>query len=98
ELAGSQSLAQLRALDISRNPIGSEGLIALARSPHLCNLRRLNLAHTNVGAQGIEEMLSPSAAWRQLSEVDLSGIRLPHWHRILLQTRFRGRLVADWRA
>ena len=46
ELVQKESLKEVRALDLSQNGIGDEGVKALAQSTVLVNLRNLNLAST----------------------------------------------------
>jgi uncharacterized protein (TIGR02996 family) len=49
-LAGSRALAGLEWLSLQDNPLGPDGVMALARSPHLTRLRHLNLAGTELDA------------------------------------------------
>ncbi|MDX9719204.1 MAG: hypothetical protein RBU37_00550 [Myxococcota bacterium] len=53
-LAQSERVRDLQRLDLSHNPIGTEGLLALAGSPYLQGLRSLKLSACGISTEGIE--------------------------------------------
>lgn len=61
----------LSALDLSRNPIGAEGLATLTRHD-LSGLRELDLAQCSVGDRGVR-ILAESATLTGLERLDLSS-------------------------
>jgi hypothetical protein len=63
---------ELKVLDLARNPVGNEGLAALARSPHLAGLRVLKLGYAQVGDEGILALLESPLA-DGLAFLDLTG-------------------------
>ncbi|WP_368856434.1 hypothetical protein [Micromonospora fiedleri] len=56
DVAGVAGLGRLVALDLSDNPIGDDGVAALAASPHLGRLRWLGLANCGIGPAGAEAL------------------------------------------
>ncbi|TCB90715.1 hypothetical protein E0H26_26725 [Micromonospora zingiberis] len=72
EVAGVASLGRLVALDLSNNPIGDDGLAALAGSPYLGRLRWLGLANCGIGPAGAEA-LAASRNLPDLRYVELWG-------------------------
>lgn len=59
ELA-KEELSSLRALDLSQNDIGDEGVKAIAESPVFSNLRQLNLKSNQITDQGAEYLANSS--------------------------------------
>lgn len=70
-LAGG-AFGNLRALNLSRNPVGNEGLAALARSPHLSGLLSLELGYSQVGDEGVLALLESPLA-DGLAYLDITG-------------------------
>lgn len=65
-LAGSPHLAALENLELTggsntTNRIGDDGLLLLARSPHLARLRRLTIGHNLITDRGLAVLADPTA-------------------------------------
>lgn len=56
-LLASGPFDDLRDLALNINPVGNDGVIALAQSPHFAGLRVLDLGYTQVGDDGIRAIL-----------------------------------------
>lgn len=70
-LAGGE-FDNLRALNLSRNPVGNVGVAALSQSPHLAGLVSLELSYSQVGDEGILALLESPLA-DGLAYLDLTG-------------------------
>jgi uncharacterized protein (TIGR02996 family) len=72
-LAGVAALGQLRALGLSRNPVGNAGAAALFTSPHLAGLKVLDLSYCQVGDDALRALLENSPLADGLNRLDLTG-------------------------
>jgi uncharacterized protein (TIGR02996 family) len=65
------NLDQLRSLDLSENPLGDDGVIALAETTRLPKLDVLRIKRAGVGARGLA-VLGASALGSRLRAIDLA--------------------------
>jgi uncharacterized protein (TIGR02996 family) len=68
----SSHLSNVEELNLADNPLGSRGVLALAKSTALPSLRTLNLARTQVGKVGVAALLKASLS-AHLELLDLTG-------------------------
>ena len=71
-LAEALVSADLRVLQLWYNGIDSEGLTALAASPHLSKLRSLGLGYNSLDVKGLQALAS-SATFTRLQRLELAG-------------------------
>jgi uncharacterized protein (TIGR02996 family) len=90
KLAASPYLARVTGLDLSRNPIGNLGAVALARSGYLNGLEDLYLEHCGIEEWGMIELAGALARTR-VGRVELSGNPLSERARDVLADRLAGR-------
>jgi uncharacterized protein (TIGR02996 family) len=88
DLAGSRHLAGLEVLDLSSNAIGDAGVRALAASRHLTGLSVLRLRANGIGGLGAWALIEATAAFPNLTLLDLSDNAIASGQQNALRERF----------
>lgn len=79
ERLASASFSEVTLLDVSDNPVGTEGLIAIGESPHTGKLRSLNASKLNAEDAGAEALaksatLAPESLWLRYNAFTAKGV------------------------